>query len=67
MTKSIDYHTHLIESLKDPQEAEAYLVGALEEGDIEMIQVAKQNLIEAGNEEICRKYQNHSEFKSLSA
>lgn len=40
MPKSVDYHSYLIESIKDPQEAEAYLEGALEEGDLAMIQVA---------------------------
>jgi len=62
MPKSIDYHSYLIESLKDPQEAEAYLKGALSEGDLEMIEVARRNVIEAGNGDICRKYQNYSEF-----
>ena len=44
MPKSIDYHSYLIESLKAPQEAEAYLKGALSEGDLEMIQVEGKNL-----------------------
>lgn len=66
MSKSIDYHSYLIESLKEPQEAEAYLEGALAEGDLEMIQVARRNVIEAGNEVICRKYQNYLEFINSS-
>ena len=48
MPKSINYHTYLIESLKDPSEASAYFKAVLEEGDVEMLQKAINNLIEAG-------------------
>lgn len=48
MPKSVSYHTYLIESLKDPSEANAYFKAVLEEGDVEMLQKAINNLIEAG-------------------
>lgn len=48
MPKSISYHAYLIESLKDPSEASAYFKAVLEEGDVEMLQKAINNLIEAG-------------------
>ena len=48
MPKSVSYHVYLIESLKDPSEASAYFKAVLEEGDVEMLQKAINNLIEAG-------------------
>lgn len=48
MPKSVSYHAYLIESLKDPEEASAYFKAVLEEGDVEIIQKAINNLIEAG-------------------
>lgn len=48
MPKSVSYHAYLIESLKDPKEASAYFKAVLEEGDVEIIQKAINNLIEAG-------------------
>lgn len=48
MPKSVSYHAYLIESLKDLKEASAYFKAILEEGDVEMIQKAINNLIEAG-------------------
>ncbi len=48
MPKSVSYHAYLIDSLKDPEEASAYFKAVLEEGDIEMLQKAITNLIEAG-------------------
>lgn len=48
MPKNVSYHTYLIESLKDPKEASAYFKAVLEEGDVEIIQKAINNLIEAG-------------------
>lgn len=50
MPKSVSYHTYLIESLKDPKEASAYFKAVWEEGDVETIQKAINNLIEAGYE-----------------
>jgi hypothetical protein len=46
--KSISYHAYLIDSLKDPSEANAYFKAVLEEGDTELLQKAINNLIEAG-------------------
>ena len=48
MPKSVSYHTYLIESLKDPKEASAYFKAVWEEGDVEMLQLAINNLLEAG-------------------
>ena len=52
MPKSASYHTYLIESLKDPEEAGAYLNSALEDGNLEVISLAFKNLIEAGYTEL---------------
>ncbi|NJK29273.1 MAG: transcriptional regulator [Acaryochloris sp. RU_4_1] len=41
------YHSYLIESLKDPAEAAAYLDAVLEDGDLEHILLALKNLAEA--------------------
>lgn len=48
MPRSISYHDYLIDSLKDPNEASAYFKAVLQEGDIELLQKAISNLIEAG-------------------
>ena len=50
MPKSVSYHTYLIESLKDPKEASAYFKAVWEGGDVETIQKAINNLIEAGSD-----------------
>lgn len=42
-----DYHEDLIESLKDSEEAAAYLNAALEEGDREAFLMALRNVAEA--------------------
>jgi probable addiction module antidote protein len=47
MTKSIDYHDYLIESLKDPIEAAGYLNATLYDGDIDSFLDALRNVIEA--------------------
>jgi probable addiction module antidote protein len=47
MPASVDYHPLLIESLKQPKEAEAYLAVALEQGDPKMFLVALRNVAEA--------------------
>jgi len=52
MSKSVNYHAYLIESLKDPKEASAYFKAVLEEQDVEMLQKAVNNLIEAGYKNI---------------
>jgi hypothetical protein len=48
MPKSLSYHTYLIESLKEPSEASAYFKAVLAEGNVELLQKAINNLIEAG-------------------
>ena len=47
MKKSKGYQPHLIESLKDAREAEAYLNAALEEDDPELFLLALRNVAEA--------------------
>lgn len=42
-----DYHTYLIDSLKDLSEAKAYLNASLEEKDPESFFVALKNVVEA--------------------
>jgi DNA-binding phage protein len=41
------YHSYLIESLKDPLEAAAYVDAVLEDGDFEHILLALKNVAEA--------------------
>lgn len=45
---SKSYHSYLIESLKDPQEAAAYLNAVLEDGTFEELSLAVRNIAEAG-------------------
>ncbi len=47
MPRSTSYHTKLIEDLKDPLEAAAYIEIVLEEGDPKMLGKALKNVIEA--------------------
>ncbi|MDD2499545.1 MAG: putative addiction module antidote protein [Geobacter sp.] len=47
MTHTTDYQRDLIETLKDPSEAAAYLNAALEEGDKETFLLALRNIAEA--------------------
>jgi DNA-binding phage protein len=47
MKKSKAYQAELIESLRDPREAEAYFNAALEEDDPELFLVALRNVAEA--------------------
>lgn len=42
-----NYHSYLIESLKDPAEVAAYLDTVLEDGDLEHILLALKNVAEA--------------------
>lgn len=42
-----DYHKYLVDSLKDPKEAKAYLNAALEEKEPESFLVALRNVVEA--------------------
>uniref|UniRef100_A0A831UBZ4 Putative addiction module antidote protein n=1 Tax=Geobacter metallireducens TaxID=28232 RepID=A0A831UBZ4_GEOME len=47
MAKITDYQKDLIEALKDPCEAAAYLNAAIEEGDREVFLLALRNVAEA--------------------
>ena len=47
MPASVNYHPLLIEALKQPKEAEAYVAVALEQGDPKMFLVALRNVAEA--------------------
>ncbi len=59
MQTSESFHDYLIERLKNPVEAQAYLQTACEEysedGDMGMFWIAQKNIIEAGHEEIIVK------------
>lgn len=47
MPTSRSYHDYLIESLKDPQEAAAYLEAVLADGNAEELNLALRNVAEA--------------------
>lgn len=47
MSTSRSYHSYLIESLKDPQEAAAYLDAVLDDGSFEEVRSALTNVAEA--------------------
>ncbi len=47
MTKSKSYHSFLVESLRDPLEASAYIEAVLEEADPQHIMLALKNVVEA--------------------
>ena len=47
MIKQTEYQKDLIEALKDPQEAAAYINAAIEEGDRETFLLALRNVAEA--------------------
>jgi DNA-binding phage protein len=47
MPRSVSYHDYLIQSLKDPKEAEGYLNAALEDGDPRVFLQALRNVAEA--------------------
>ncbi len=47
MSTSRSYRDYLIESLKDPQEAAAYLDAVLEDGNFEEVRLALTNVAEA--------------------
>ncbi len=52
MSKLRKFHDWLIESLKDPKEAEAYIKAALSENDPELLQKVISDVIEAGNNSV---------------
>lgn len=68
--RSKNYQKALIESLKDPKEAAAYLEAALEEDDPKVILVALRNVVEAhgGMARVARKAKLNREslYKTLS-
>ncbi|MEB3179061.1 MAG: hypothetical protein VKL59_08555 [Nostocaceae cyanobacterium] len=47
MPRSTSYHDQLIQDLKDPAEAAAYIAVVLEEGEPKMLSKALKNVIEA--------------------
>lgn len=47
------YQDHLIQALKDPEEAEGYLNAVLETGDPKMFLVALHNVVEARGGMLC--------------
>ena len=47
MPTTRSYQSYLIESLKDPQEAAAYLDVVLEDGSVEEVRLALRNITEA--------------------
>jgi DNA-binding phage protein len=49
MTQRTEYQQDLIEALKNPEEAAAYLNAALEEGDRETFLLALRNVTEAND------------------
>lgn len=56
MGKSVAYREGLIESLKNPEEAAAYINAALEEGDEKLLLVALRDVAEAhGMTAVARK------------
>lgn len=70
MKKSKAYQSDLIESLRDPGEAEAYLNAALEENDQELFLLALRNVAEAqgGVAQLAEKAKLNREslYKTLS-
>lgn len=46
-TKSVSYHPYLIESLKEPEEAAAYIEAVLEEGEPKLLKLVLRNVAEA--------------------
>ena len=52
------YHSYLIESLKDPLEAAAYLDAVLEDGDFDHILLALKNVAEA-QQDLTNNSTNH--------
>lgn len=47
MPTTRSYHSYLIESLKDPEEAAAYLDAVLDDGTVEEVRLALTNVAEA--------------------
>jgi len=60
------YHSYLIESLKDPLEAAAYLDAALEDGDFEYILLALTNVAEAQKDILSQQNSNGLNLQNYS-
>ena len=60
------YHSYLIESLKDPLEAAAYLDAALEDGDFEYILLALTNVAEAQKDILSKQNSNGLNLQNYS-
>lgn len=58
------YHSYLIESLKDPAEAAAYLDTVLEDGDLEHILLALKNVAEARRSLIDASIETDSDWEN---
>jgi probable addiction module antidote protein len=58
------YHSYLIESLKDPAEAAAYLDAVLEDGDLEHILLALKNVAEAHRDSTDASNESDSSWES---
>lgn len=69
MSTTKSYHSYLIESLKDPNEAAAYLNAALEENDTQFFLKALRNVAEAhgGINQLGELSQENPEFSNLAA
>lgn len=72
MTKEVlsDHQAYLLETLKDPKEAVAYLNAALEENDNELFLLALRNVVKAvGFSKVAKKAKLNREnlYKMLSA
>lgn len=66
MPTSKSYHSYLIESLKDPIEAAAYLNIILEDGDLEHIALALRNVAEAQESLTDRSNNDQFDWKEYS-
>lgn len=58
------YHASLIESLKDPKEAAAYLGAVFEDGDIELISLALKDVAEAQRSADSRESSNITDWEA---
>lgn len=70
MTRSRSYQDDLLQALKDPEEAAAYLSAALEDGNEQVFLLAVRNVVDAttGMAELANKTQLNREslYKTLS-
>jgi DNA-binding phage protein len=57
------YHSYLIESLRDPAEAAAYLDAVLEDGNLEHILLALRNIAEARRDLIGTSHDSDADWE----